>query len=323
MGKFILPIDKTEDQQYLKQNVDMLIGRIKTGALITADKSGVISAVSINSASYTDVELEKMWKAVKSANPQRKNLLIPDDSPLRRLNGNFSRKQALLFDGIRYAAEMADIAYWRMFDLLQEMSSLPTGELTTRQIATVMLDVWSIVDSVNRLRHLLEEAKGVDQGTWWKLFFSRTKDIDCLRNDIQHLKERLQLLVSDSEQIWGFLSWAEIHNGKYTGVWHMMSPGAVYQNDEWIYAGPTLPSVPLPFGRIRLHAYGKKVYLGKILKAVHDMVAELTEAIHNGSARPMDIPAIGRNGGDIMYSSSIEAKVDGGKVIILTPDVGL
>lgn len=327
MGKFIVNVAETEDQQYLKQNVDMLIGRIKTIATVLRDtNSGIIKAVSFYTPNFTDEELGKMWEAIKSVNPQRKDALIPDDSLLRRLRSDFSREQALIFDGIRYAAEMADIAYWRLFDLLQEMSSLPEGELTTRQMATAMLDVWSIVDSVNRLRDLLQQAPGVRQkDNWWKLFIRQTKDIDDLRNDIQHLndKSRRKSLVANAGQIWGFLSWAEIHHGKYTGEWHMMSPGAVYKGDKWIYSGPALPSAPLPFGRIRLQAYGREVYLGKIIKAAHDVVTELAEAVHNGSVRAVGNPAVDRNGGDIIYACCLEALLDNGRIVVVIPDVGL
>ena len=109
-------------------------------------------------------------------------------------------------------------------------------------------NAWSIVDSVNRLRDLLREAPGVRHESWWELFMRRTKDIDSLRNDIQHQtdKARLKALVASAGQIWGFLSWAEIRNERYTGVWYLMSPGAVYGSDRWIYAGPPLPSEPLP-----------------------------------------------------------------------------
>jgi molybdopterin converting factor small subunit len=327
MGRFVLNVGETENQQNLQQNIDMLAGRIKTTASVLRDTNkGVIKSVSFDSHSLTDEELRRMWEAIKSVNPQRRDVLIPDDSPLRRLRDDFSREQALIFDGIRYAAEMVDIAYWRLFDLLQEMSSLPESELTTRQIGTAMLDVWSIVDCVNRLRDLLDaKTIGVPKDTWWHLFKHRTVDINNLRNDIQHQIEsrRLQSLVVNARQIWGFLSWAEIRNEKYTGDWHIMSPGAVYRNDKWVYAGPALPSAPLPFGRIRLQAYGRDLYLGNIIKAVHDVVAELTEALQKGSVRAIGSPAVGRNGGDIIYASRLEALLDNGRKVVVIPDVGL
>src|SRR5215813_5594421 len=193
MGRLVLNVDKAEDQQYLRQNLDMLVGRVKTAATVIQEaNSDIISSVILDSPNYTDAELEQVWSAVKSINPRRSNTLIPDDSPLRHLRNYFSREQALFFDGIRYAAEMADIAYWRLFDLLQEMSSLHDTELTTRQIATAMLDVWSVVDSVHRLRDLLD-VPGVPHDTWWQLFMRRTSDIADLRDEIQHQKDNARI----------------------------------------------------------------------------------------------------------------------------------
>jgi hypothetical protein len=220
---------------------------------------------------------------------------------------------------------MADIAYWRLFDLLQEISSLPNDKLTTRHIAAAMLDVWSIVDSVNRLRDLLRELPGVRHLVWWELFMRRTREVDALRNDIQHQigKSRLQSLVASAGQIWGFLLWAEFQEGRYSGDWHLMSPGAVYRNDKWIYAGPPLPPNPLPFGRIRLQAYGRELYLGKVIKAVHDVIVALTQAIQTGIVRSVGTPAVGRNGGDIIHASRIEVVLDNGNRRLIMPDVGI
>lgn len=326
MGHLKIDIHRAEDQQYVGQTIDMLLGRTKAVAsVVRTANTDTFKSVLVESDSLTDDELRRAWEAIESVNPRRGEVLIPDDSPIRRLPDNSSREQALIFDGIRYAAEMMDIAYWRLFDLLQEMSSLPDDKLTTRQIATAMLDVWSVVDSVNRLRDLLREPIGVRHDAWWKLFILRTKDIDALRNDIQHQtgKARLGVLVANAAQIWGFLSWAEIRNGRYTGNWYLMSPGAVYKNDQWIHAGPSVPSEPLPFGRVRLQAYGRDVYLGKIVRAVQNMINELTNAIQDGLVRAVGTPATGRNGGDIIYASRIEVEMNDGSKVIVRPDVGI
>ena len=326
MGRLKVVIDSTENQQYVRQAIDMLIARTKaTAAVVRSGNHDVIEAVIVESVILTDDELRRTWEQIESVNPRRNDILITDDSPIRKLPDDFSREQTLIFDGLRYAAEMADVAYWRLFDLLTEISALPDDKLTTRQIAAAMLDVWSIVDSVNRFRDLLRQAPGVRHDVWWELFMRRTKEIDALRNDIQHQigKQRLQSLVTNAGQIWGFLSWAEIRNGRYTGNWHMMSPGAVYQNDHWIYAGPSLPAEPLPFGRIRLQAYGHDVYLGKIIKAVQAVIGELSKAIEDQLVRAVGPPAVGRSGGDIVYASRIEALMSDGRKVTMVPDVGL
>ena len=167
MGRLVINIDGVEDQQSFKQTLYMFLGRTRTMAsVLRSTEDDVIRAMSVNAPNFSNDELSRIWNAIKSANPQRKYILIPDDSPIRRLPDDFSREQALIFDGIRYAAEMADLAYWRLFDLLEEMSFLPSDQLTTRQIAAAMLDVWSIVDSVNRLRDLLKEVPGVRHDIW-------------------------------------------------------------------------------------------------------------------------------------------------------------
>ena len=326
MGRLVVEIAETENQQFVRQAIDMLLGRIKTTASILGSvDNDFIKVVSVDAPNFTEQELNQIWNAIKSVNPERADVFIPDDSPIRQLPADFSREQALIFDGIRYAAEMADIAYWRLFDLLQELSFLLNDKPTTRQIATAMLDVWSIVDSVNRLRDLLTEAPGLKHDVWWKLFMRRTTDIDARRNDIQHQTDniRLQTLVTGAGQIWGFISWAEIREGRYTGNWHMMSPGAVYANDRWNYAGPSLAPEPLPFGRIRLQAYGRDIYLGKIIKAVHDAIKGLTSALQNGSVRAVGNASVGRNGGDIIYASKLEATFEDGTKRVIIPDVGL
>ncbi len=326
MGKLVISVDDSEDQDCLRQNVRMLVGRVRANPeILQQNQSDKIKAIALDSSSHTDRELEQIWEVIKAVNPHMVETLIPDDSPLRQLPSDFSREQALVFDGIRYAAEMSDVAYWRLFKFLEELSCLSSSELTNRHIATAMLDAWSIVDSVHRLRDLINEAPGVTHDTWWKLFMNRTNDIAQLRDEVQHQidNKRINALVTNAGQIWGFLSWAEVRNGEYTGIWKMMSPGAVYSGDKWIYNGPAVPPAPLPFGRIRLNAYGKEVYLGRSVKAVHDVVAALAEVLQKGTVKARGNPAVGRNGGDVIHESYIEALLSDGTIKTPLPDVGL
>src|SRR4051812_16197459 len=78
-------------------------------------------------------------------------VLIPEESPLRHPPAELSRRQVYILDGIRFAAEMAHIAYERLSTLLQGVAS-SSHEPSTRDIATAMLDAWSIVDSAHHFR---------------------------------------------------------------------------------------------------------------------------------------------------------------------------
>jgi len=78
---------------------------------------------------------------------------IPDDSPVRRPPEGLSRRQLLILDGLRFAAEMATLAYERLTAELAAIARMQ-GPPSTRAIASAMLDAWSIVDAVHRFNDL-------------------------------------------------------------------------------------------------------------------------------------------------------------------------
>src|SRR5262245_52012098 len=122
-------------------------------------------------------------------------MLIPEDSPLRRPPAEFSRRQVLILDGIRYAAEMAHIAYERLFTHLQGIAA-SQGEPRVRDAAAGMLDAWSIVDSAHRFRDLINNLPGLANSPWRRLLRERTADVAELRDCVQHQLDRIDELIS-------------------------------------------------------------------------------------------------------------------------------
>jgi hypothetical protein len=116
-------------------------------------------------------------------------LVVSEQSALRKTPSSLSRVQVLLLDGIRYAAEMADIAYERLRSALLKITDMRPNEATTRDIARAMLDAWSIVDSVNRFRDLIREG-GFPRDVWYNRLMRGTSAVDNLRNEVQHLVAR-------------------------------------------------------------------------------------------------------------------------------------
>jgi hypothetical protein len=53
--------------------------------------------------------------------------VVRENSPLRRPARALSRRQVLIIDGIRYAADMADVAYERLAIHLQRVVALGGG----------------------------------------------------------------------------------------------------------------------------------------------------------------------------------------------------
>ena len=152
-------------------------------------------------------------------------MLVPEDSPLRKPPSSFSRRQVLILDGIHYAAEIADVAYERLAEKLQTIAA-SSAEPSTRDIAMAMADAWTIVDSVHRFRDLIENMPGLRNEQWRRLLGNRVTDVIELRDCVQHQLGELSSLMTTRGQIWGYLSWAEVVNGRYTGKWLMLSPGA-------------------------------------------------------------------------------------------------
>lgn len=231
------------------------------------------------------------------------------NSPLKNPPLELSRKQVLLLDGLRYSAEMSNIAYERLFEKLQTIA-IAQSSPSTREIAETMLDAWSVVDAVHRFVDLAGSTPGLcKQGPWFRLLKERTSDALELRNDVQHLDDakRLQRLIEQRGQIWGYLSWAEVKDdGNYTGNWLMISPGTVYVGDQWFFIGPAKPKFKVPIGHIRLNAFSRQVYLGRCVWAVNLATNHISAEVAAGRIRPIGSPAHDRRGADMLVSGAVE-----------------
>ncbi|MDT5060531.1 MAG: hypothetical protein QOH63_990 [Acidobacteriota bacterium] len=142
-------------------------------------------------------------------------MIVQANSPFRHLPVNLDRRQTLFLDGIRYAVEMIDLAYARLRQTLHQLSYL---DLTNEHIksddsvmalrATAFLDAWSIVDSINRFRVLIEQLPKLKKRDFNIDSFMRdTINILKLRNGVQHLPGEIQKLIQNNLTVWGTLSW--------------------------------------------------------------------------------------------------------------------
>lgn len=92
--------------------------------------------------------------------------ILGPDSALRRVPVALDHCQRLFVDGRRFSIEMPDVAYTRLCasalqiggqDLDAELRPAPD----TWSIPVIMLDAWSVVDAVQRLRTLIEGFPGL------------------------------------------------------------------------------------------------------------------------------------------------------------------
>ena len=234
--------------------------------------------------------------------------MVREDSPLRHPPSDLSRRQVLLLDGIRYAADMADVAYERLAVHLQRVAALE-GEPTVRDIATGMLDAWSIVDSAHRFRDLLANLPGLSNSDWKRLLLIRTDEIAQLRDCVQHQLGEVDGLLTGGGQLWGYISWHELRDGRPTGRWHMMAAGADYVGDQWLFIGPVRLPFAVPTDRIRLNAFAKEVYLARTVAALRHAVTSLEAELSGGRVRAVGPPAVERRGADAVMTGSVEVFV--------------
>lgn len=244
--------------------------------------------------------------------------MISEDSPLRRPPRDLSRKQVLILDGIRYAADMADIAYERLANHLQVVAA-SEAEPMVRDIATAMLDAWSIVDSVHRFRDLVANLPGLPNSVWRRLLDERTGDVADLRNSVQHQLGEVEGLISGGGQLWGYLSWAELRDETPTGMWHMMAAGSDYVGDSWLYIGPAQLPFKVPTDRLRLNAFGQQVYLARTVEAMGAAVRSLESELAGGLVRPVGQPALERRGADAVYKGCVEVLISVNPPTTTTP----
>lgn len=231
--------------------------------------------------------------------------LLADSSPLRHQVSQFSRKQVLILDGLRYSAEMAHIAYQRLSPLLQEIS-LVGQRSTVAASAEALHYAWSIIDCAHRFSDLLANLPGLKKDVWVTLAKRRTEDAAELRDCVQHQLGELDALVSGGGQLWGYLSWVQCSDGRPTPNWFMLTGGSDFVGDQWIFIGPIQLPYTVPADRIRLNAFGRQVYLWRVVASLAVATRRLEHAVRDGHLRVVGQPASERRGSDVVYSGSLE-----------------
>jgi hypothetical protein len=125
----------------------------------------------------------------------------------------------MFFDGFRYAIEMAALSYQRLEAGLIGLTDIPDGVDMTPIFIAAFQDAWAFVDSINRLRRLLDHMPRMPKKSPRLQVFSRaTSDIETLRNAIQHLDEELAQHKGLAQPVWGTLSWGVVVDPKENRV---------------------------------------------------------------------------------------------------------
>lgn len=138
-------------------------------------------------------------------------MLISDTSLLRRIPTSVDRRVVLYLDGIRYSIQVADLVYDRLVNTLHRIARLPGGSRELGQaIVEATSDAWSFIDSLHRLRELVQQLPGLrHHETAVQVFLKSTRAVDEFRNYVQHFRNGIDRFAAAERPLWGALSWPE------------------------------------------------------------------------------------------------------------------
>lgn len=211
--------------------------------------------------------------------------MIDDDSPLRRLPTALIPGQVMFFNAIRFSVEVLDAAMTSLRPGLYRLAT-EDEEQQTGMYPAVMMLAWSVTDSANRLRVLLESVRRLGWIVGGPLFKARLRKLDearALRDAVQHLDDHIKRALAEDlmSPAWGSLAWAALvagDDGSPSGEAFscILVPGSV--------TATTLPAV-IPAGRefrslvdlIELESFGARVSLSELEITVEKLVSELEE----------------------------------------------
>jgi len=134
-------------------------------------------------------------------------MIVEGDSPLIHIPEDLDKTQAMFLDGIRFSIVMTELAYERLCETLRRAIQEEVVEPQFRIAASAVLDAWSMVDSIHRLRELLQQMRGLRRSPELRAFLERTKGFEDLRHIVQHLRQEINALAMMGSPVWGQISW--------------------------------------------------------------------------------------------------------------------
>jgi len=117
-------------------------------------------------------------------------VLVPKDSPLRKVPMSVPPKNVLFADGVRYSLEIADVSYSRLLSSTERLSGLDRESSEMQpDIVCAVADAWLFVDSLHRLRELVQALPGLKQkDPEVQVFLRGTRHMEDLRHTVQHYR---------------------------------------------------------------------------------------------------------------------------------------
>jgi hypothetical protein len=214
-------------------------------------------------------------------------MIISDNSQLRRLPAELNHKQTLYLDGIRYSIEMADLAHTRLRNTLEILTNnaLTDGQSSTvsnnhSDVTSAVLDAWSIVDSLYRLRGLLDQAPGFKKKSpALRVVKQNTEATEQLRHAVQHLNQHINRLVSLDLPVWGELSWFVISPDCRSGFSCWLRTGTIFKSMGQPIVNPVGKTIDPPVDLVTLAAHEHSICLSNAMRVVERLTKSIEDQL--------------------------------------------
>lgn len=141
--------------------------------------------------------------------------MFDPQSPFLNIPVNTNLRQAFFLDGIRHAFEIANLAFLRLTENLNDLAAPQTNPEGFRGYSEYFLDAWAFVDAVNRLMALWKLQPNADTipDPWRPSSFSQElQQIRNVRNVSDHFAQRVDQIVSSNGSALGELSWVKVQS---------------------------------------------------------------------------------------------------------------
>ena len=234
--------------------------------------------------------------------------MVRIDSPLRRLPQNLAPKQALFFDGMRHAAEIAQLAYSRLqrtLTLLAYSESLPQSH----SITAAYLDAWAFIDATDRFRHLWimqPSAERAPLSANGQSVNEELENVKLVRDVGDHIAQKIEQVLALKAPVLGKIEWTTFISDELA-MMCVLVPGTVRKSkNDFVF--PDWSAIEKPTGCIVLKAGNKTANLSdahfSLAGRVRQIEANLEQWIQDNNLQDSS------SGADIVSKFTIDTNLN-------------
>lgn len=232
--------------------------------------------------------------------------MLTENSILSRLPPGLDPKQLVFLDGIRHAAEIIGLAYFRLESDLTSLvlNSKECAHPPNHTYIAAFMDAWALVDAVDRFRLLWKMLPGFpfsqEGESKQKEFEKITQPFRDLRNVTDHLAQRADYVGVSGNPVLGLLTWITYPDGAAShGYTCLLAPGTT-KRSNWRLVNPAEGgyfSSPLHAGAIHLAAGDHRANLSSVIPEI-TLRIQVLEGIIETSLKELGIEGK-QAGGDL------------------------